>query len=245
MNKPPAFQFYVKDWLSDPKVMRMTPAQRGVYIHLLAIDWNEEGLEDNDEAIAGICGDNEGWLKGGYSIVKGCFNQHPSKPGFITNGRLQQEREKQRAWREKSSEGGKKSGLVRSEQATYKKSKGRLTTLQAARLNGGSTLQSSSASSFANNPPLSPKGECFVIFYKAYPKKKAKGAALRAWNKIPNACELLPEMLSAIEQQKKSPGWLKDNGQFIPHPATWLHDQGWLDEIDIFSNAPKKLPYAQ
>ena len=38
-QKPPAFQFYVKDWLSSPNVMMMTPEQRGCYIQLLAYSW--------------------------------------------------------------------------------------------------------------------------------------------------------------------------------------------------------------
>jgi hypothetical protein len=38
-NKPPAFQFYVKDWLSSPNVRAMTLAQRGLYIDLLAYSW--------------------------------------------------------------------------------------------------------------------------------------------------------------------------------------------------------------
>lgn len=42
-GKAPAFQFYVKDWLSDLHVRAMTPEERGVYIDLLAVLWNEGG----------------------------------------------------------------------------------------------------------------------------------------------------------------------------------------------------------
>ena len=27
--------------------------------------------------------------------------------------------------------------------------------------------------------------------------------------------------------------WKKDGGQFIPHPATWLNQEGWDDEPEI------------
>jgi hypothetical protein len=37
--KPPAFQFYAKDWRSSPTVARMTQKDRGVYIDLLAAAW--------------------------------------------------------------------------------------------------------------------------------------------------------------------------------------------------------------
>jgi uncharacterized protein YdaU (DUF1376 family) len=41
-QKPPAFQFYVKDWLTSPTVCRMTRGQRGDYICLLAAAWNSD-----------------------------------------------------------------------------------------------------------------------------------------------------------------------------------------------------------
>jgi hypothetical protein len=41
-NKPPAFQFYAKDWRSSPNVQRMTRDQRGLYIDLLALAWDSD-----------------------------------------------------------------------------------------------------------------------------------------------------------------------------------------------------------
>lgn len=71
----------------------------------------------------------------------------------------------------------------------------------------------------------------FEDFWEVYPKKKAKGDAEKAWTSIkPN--ELLAEqILQAVQRAKTSEQWRKDLGQFIPYPATWLRDKGWLDEI--------------
>ena len=44
-------------------------------------------------------------------------------------------------------------------------------------------------------------------------------------------------MLSAIEAQKKSEQWTRDNGQFIPYPSTWLNRGQWDDVIDNMSTA--------
>lgn len=41
-NKPPAFQFYAKDWLSSPTVKRMSNHYRGIYIQLLAAAWDSD-----------------------------------------------------------------------------------------------------------------------------------------------------------------------------------------------------------
>jgi len=37
--KPPAFQFYVRDWLTDTELSRCSPATRGIWIDLLAAMW--------------------------------------------------------------------------------------------------------------------------------------------------------------------------------------------------------------
>lgn len=38
------FKFYPIDWLSDPNVLAMTSAERGVYIDLLCVQWRDNGL---------------------------------------------------------------------------------------------------------------------------------------------------------------------------------------------------------
>jgi uncharacterized protein YdaU (DUF1376 family) len=43
-NKPPAFQFYVKDWLSSPTVRMMSAAARAAYIDLLATAWDSDPI---------------------------------------------------------------------------------------------------------------------------------------------------------------------------------------------------------
>lgn len=49
--------------------------------------------------------------------------------------------------------------------------------------------------------------------------------------------DLLDQMLKAIETQRRSDDWAKDNGQFIPYPATWLNDGRWMDEINAKPDA--------
>jgi hypothetical protein len=45
-------------------------------------------------------------------------------------------------------------------------------------------------------------------------------------------------MLSAIAKQKNTDQWKKDNGQYIPAPATWLNQGRWQDEIVSVSSQP-------
>ena len=38
-------------------------------------------------------------------------------------------------------------------------------------------------------------------------------------------------LIAAIERQKQSQQWIKDDGQYIPNPATWLNQGRWEDEV--------------
>ncbi len=88
-------------------------------------------------------------------------------------------------------------------------------------------------------PPISPNakhklnGEAFGLFWGIYPKKKSRGQAEKAFKKINPDEQLLATMIAKIEQAKKSEQWLKNGGQYIPYPATWLNAKGWEDEIEI------------
>ena len=70
----------------------------------------------------------------------------------------------------------------------------------------------------------------FIQFWNAYPKKINKQGTLRAFKKIKNLNTELPLILDALERFKASKGWLKDNGQFIPHPTTFINQERWKDE---------------
>jgi hypothetical protein len=72
----------------------------------------------------------------------------------------------------------------------------------------------------------------FVIFWEQYPRKVAKGAALKAWHKIKPDKSLLDRILDAIVRAKRSEQWKRDGGQYIPHPATWLNQGRWDDELE-------------
>lgn len=70
----------------------------------------------------------------------------------------------------------------------------------------------------------------FDLFWSAYPKKVGKDAARKAFEKRAVGDDLLARILDAISQQKHSRDWTKDDGQFIPHPASWLNAARWEDE---------------
>ena len=67
----------------------------------------------------------------------------------------------------------------------------------------------------------------FCAFWEAYPKKKSKGTAERAWAKIKP--DLVEKIMIAVETAKASADWRKEDGRYIPYPASWLNAKGWED----------------
>ncbi|QCL83891.1 hypothetical protein CFBP5875_04565 [Agrobacterium pusense] len=80
--------------------------------------------------------------------------------------------------------------------------------------------------------PKAPKGaepvSGFDEFWEAYPRKVGKPNAFKAWKRLKPD---LDAVLAALKRQKASEQWSKDDGQFIPHPTTWLNRAGWDDAV--------------
>lgn len=83
------------------------------------------------------------------------------------------------------------------------------------------------------------RASLFESFWNHYPRKIGKDKC-KSWFQVRTRSiteELVNQMITAVEQQKKSEQWQKDGGQFIPHPYTWLNQGRWKDELEI-TNEP-------
>jgi hypothetical protein len=83
----------------------------------------------------------------------------------------------------------------------------------------------------------------FNEFYTLYPRKQGRRAAEKSWQRLSSleqqdALEALPNHIEywKLKQTEKD---------FIPHPATWLNQGRWEDELDMEVKKPKKpeLPW--
>lgn len=74
-------------------------------------------------------------------------------------------------------------------------------------------------------------GGRFDEFWSLYPKKIGKAAALKSWKA--NKCDAIADrIMAAIPKQTSSPQWQKNNGQYIPHPTSWLNQGRWDDVVE-------------
>lgn len=76
----------------------------------------------------------------------------------------------------------------------------------------------------------------FDKFWQAYPKKVSKKEAQKSWKKINPSLELFEKILKALEMVKQTEQWKKDNGKYVPYPATWLNQERWTDEINMMQD---------
>jgi len=74
-----------------------------------------------------------------------------------------------------------------------------------------------------------PKPDRFDEFWKLYPRKVGKENARKKWETIKP--EMVDTILAAVVAHTRSQDWCKEDGRFIPHPATWLHGHRWEDEL--------------
>lgn len=90
----------------------------------------------------------------------------------------------------------------------------------------------------AENPRKS--DDQFDSFWKAYPRKEGKSEARKKFEAIMKSKDAptIEKLIASIEDHKRSYGWQKDNGQFIPQPARYLNAGMYDDEItEVFGSS--------
>jgi len=161
-GKAPAFQFYPKDFLTDGKVLMMSAEMRGLYITLLCIDWLEDGFPKHCLLkLAGFdwLGD-DGGIRSGSEIeaqLLDCFVAHPKKEGWITNPRLQKERQAQIERRKERARSGQKGGNAKAGKRLHPVAELGLASSKPL-ANSSSSSSSPSSSPIINTPPNPPSG---------------------------------------------------------------------------------------
>lgn len=72
----------------------------------------------------------------------------------------------------------------------------------------------------------------FELFWANYPKKSGKKDALKAWKKMRCGNGIFETIMAKLAQFKKSDSWTRDDGRFVPNPATWINGERWTDELE-------------
>lgn len=65
----------------------------------------------------------------------------------------------------------------------------------------------------------------FDRWWRGYPNKNHKIAALKAWRKINPSPATIEKMMADL------PRWKAIDPQYVPHGSSYIHGKRWLDEI--------------
>lgn len=224
MKNPPSFQFYPQDFLSDLNVRSMNDAEVGMYIKLLCHCWIEDGLPVNGSSrVVDL------YFKKSPTVAQ-CFVE---KDGKYRNKRLDEEREKQHAWRDKCSKGGlhsvEKKKLI----------KGSSTKAQV-KVNSSSS-SSSSPSNKDHKNDLNKVGKSDPLFESLWKQWPEEGRFKKKHCRM--KFEALCKQGQLAEFQRTTQGYsdylrdkaTKDNFNQQPmHLATWLNN--WEGDKERYIN---------
>ena len=225
---------YVADYLAD--TARLTTEQHGAYLLLIMDYWRNGAPEHDDETLASITRLSvQQWRKHAPKIL--CMFQPTD--GLLIHKRVEAERQKAGAISINRSAAGKHGAAKRwGKEMANGMANGMAKTSQSGSQNDAPSPTPTTKEK--KQPPKPPAADAagFAEFWSAWPRKVGKAQAEKAWTKLHPSDDLVAAILRAIAAQSRSPQWLKDGGQFIPHPATWLNGKRWEDETDAKTQAP-------
>lgn len=73
--------------------------------------------------------------------------------------------------------------------------------------------------------------EHFERFWTEYPRKVARKRCSAIWRSLKLTLEQAEQAIEAVRRYRQTDQWQKDDGQFIPHPSTFLNQRRWEDQI--------------
>lgn len=114
-EKAPAFQFYPKEFLMDGNVAGMSLQERGAYITLLCLCWQEGSLPAQHQRLARMIGAPIAAFNKLWPAVGVCFRE---VEGRLIHPRLEKERDKQEEFRRRQSNKGRASAASRNHGST-------------------------------------------------------------------------------------------------------------------------------
>lgn len=244
----PWFKFYGAEYLSDAKMDRYTAAERGVWLTILCMASvsNTPGVivnTNNDRILVrtGVLQSDPEW-----DYLKNVLSKFESDEMISVN----EETIEVTNWNDRQSAyktwGEKKSKYRKNK----KEDKSRTTVLKMSPIE--EDKEEDKEEDNTNTLSLPKKGVRaekelqFKLFWDTYPKKRSKAPAYRAWMKAlsgkepPSPEEIIESVKSHVARDEQ---WLKDGGQFIPNPATFLNAHGWEDELPALTKAKDITKY--
>ena len=218
MSRAPAFQFYANDFMDATRLWDANAC--GLYVRCMCIQWTHGSIPADLKVLARAIHCDLAELQSVWPVVGPKFIDQGD--GTLKNKRLEEVRERQQQVSSKRSEAAK----ARWEAHAFADANAMQLHLQR-KVKVKKKVEGEQEGVKGEGSPVD---DVFAAFWQAYPSKKAKGHALKAWAKL--TAEERGKCLPAIQAQVAAKHFKGSDGvDYIPHPATWLNARRWEDEL--------------
>ncbi len=219
-------QFYGREFYSDENVVIMTLEQQGAYMRLLWNCWQEGSIPSEAAKLRAICGNDPRFEGDIWPGLKDLFV--PREDGRLIHPKVESLRKDRNEYVGKCSDGGKRSA----EKRWGKVAVSDLT--QDLRISDKSpvTLQSPISKEtpvipFPTKPQTTdPLAAEFERWIAEYPNPVKVDTAMRSWLTLIGTGEITTDTLAdvhaGLQRWRDSAEWARDDGKYIPAPATFL-----------------------
>jgi len=232
-KKLPAFQFYPGDWMKDPALRACTYAAKGLWIDMLCLMYESDrrGVLQLSDGAAVTPAQIARMTGGTTREVEKLIAELESAGvcgrdgGSLTCRRMIRDE----ARRVQAIEDGKRGGNPILKGGDNPPDKPTSTTPDKPK--GGSSSSSSFSSSPSGEKPAAPP-DGFVEFWNEWPKsdrKQDRAKCEKFWQDNRLSDRWSSEIRPGLSSWKKSNGWTKDNGEYIPAPLVWLRNARWQE----------------
>ncbi len=256
----PYFKFYPSDWLVGTR--GMTLEERGAYIDMICMQMMEQGNVRDDERLIAhqMHVSTRKWRSVRGKLIE--HGKISIQDGFVVQERCLKELDLLLTQRQVASESAanrertkrenlEKSNEINAPDTTKVPLRARDSDIRESEVrkedSSPSEIPAPAGAAPAEGEPKKPNLVDVVIeleakrveeergfedFWKLYPLKKGKGAALKIWKRMKldvrrKAYVALKAQLPSLRAKKHD-----SRGNYCPHPATWLNQGRWDDEVE-------------
>ncbi len=233
MRERNGYYWDVLAWRNSRKVRLMHYETRAIYREVMDEIWINGGVPNHPDEISSLVGWPADIVLKHWPVIHDCLIPSTQNPDVFTSERLEQERRKRNRIRKIRKKLGQRGGKV-----SQAKKRDSLQLLEGGKDKKQAIAralvkqESSSAQAIqVTSTSINTYEQRFDVFWSEYPKKVGKAVAKKSFLRLKPSEELQTQILDKIRQFKETQGWKKENGQYIPHPATWLNEGRWDDEL--------------
>src|SRR3990167_8660259 len=215
-------RMFSKDITGSDAFREMPPSSQALYFHL-GMEADDDGFLDNYKGLMRAMSASDDDLK--ILLTKRFLILFPSKVVVVKHWLLNNTIRKDRYNETKHLD--EKRALIVKENGSYSE-------LPSGKPSGNQLATQKRIEEDRIEEKRTDKGgvdDNFNQFWKEYPRKTGKGEALRSWLKLRPSKELSAGIIASVAIHKECRDWKKDDGRFIPLPATFLNQSRWEDEV--------------